>query len=60
MRLDLALIAGMIAPATRVLDIGCGDGTLIDHLFRTKACDARGIEIDMPEVTRGHRARGCR
>ena len=35
-----------------VLDIGCGDGTLIDHLFQTKGCDARGIEIDMAEVTR--------
>jgi methionine biosynthesis protein MetW len=52
MRLDLALIAEMIAPGTRVLDIGCGDGMLIDHLFRTKQCDARGIEIDMAEVTR--------
>jgi methionine biosynthesis protein MetW len=52
MRVDLALIAGMVAPNSRVLDIGCGDGTLIDHLFRTKQCDARGIEIDMAEVTR--------
>jgi methionine biosynthesis protein MetW len=52
MRLDLTLIAGMIAPRSRVLDIGCGDGLLIDHLFRTKGCDARGIEIDMAEVTR--------
>ena len=51
MRVDLALIAGMIEPNTRVLDIGCGDGTLIDHLFQTKGCDARGIEIDMAEVT---------
>ncbi len=52
MRVDLALIAEMIEPGTRVLDIGCGDGTLIDHLFTTKACDARGIEIDMALVTR--------
>jgi methionine biosynthesis protein MetW len=52
MRLDLALIAGMIEPRSRVLDIGCGDGMLIEHLFRTKGCDARGIEIDMTEVTR--------
>jgi methionine biosynthesis protein MetW len=52
MRVDLALISEMIAPGTRVLDIGCGDGTLIDHLFTTKGCDARGIEIDMALVTR--------
>lgn len=52
MRVDLRLIAEMIAPDTRVLDIGSGDGSLIDHLFRTQGCDARGIEIDMAEVTR--------
>jgi methionine biosynthesis protein MetW len=52
LRVDLAVIAGMIAPGSRVLDIGCGDGTLIEHLFQTKNCDARGIEIDMAEVTR--------
>ena len=52
MRVDLALISGMIQPKSRVLDIGCGDGTLIDYLSRTKGCDARGIEIDMAEVIR--------
>ncbi len=51
MRVDLALIAGMVGPSSRVLDIGCGDGILIDFLARTKNCDARGIEIDMAEVT---------
>ncbi len=51
-RLDLRLIAEMIAPGARVLDIGSGDGTLVDHLFQTKGCDARGIEIDMALVTR--------
>ncbi len=51
MRIDLKLIASLIAPGSRVLDIGSGDGTLIEHLFRTKGCDARGIEIDMAEVT---------
>jgi len=50
MRLDLRLIAGMIARQTRVLDIGCGDGALIDHLSRELGCDARGIEIDMAAV----------
>jgi methionine biosynthesis protein MetW len=52
MRVDLRLIADMVRPATRVLDIGCGDGALIEHLFTTKGCDARGIEIDMALVTR--------
>lgn len=51
-RFDLRLMSEMIAPASRVLDIGSGDGTLIEHLFRTRGCDARGIEIDMAEVTR--------
>ena len=52
MRLDQRLIADMIEPGSRVLDIGCGDGMLIEHLFHTRGCDARGIEIDMKEVTR--------
>ncbi len=51
MRLDQKLIADMIAQHSRVLDIGSGDGSLIEHLFRTRDCDARGIEIDMAEVT---------
>ena len=51
MRLDLQLMSEMIAPRSRVLDIGSGDGSLIEHLFRTRGCDARGIEIDMAEVT---------
>ncbi len=52
MRVDLRLIAEMIAPGTRVLDIGCGECVLIDELSRRKGCDARGLEIDMAEVTR--------
>lgn len=52
MRLDLRLIADMVEPETRVLDIGCGDGALIAHLTREKGVDARGIEIDMAEATR--------
>lgn len=51
-RVDLKLIAGMVKPGTRVLDIGCADGQLIEHLTKAKQCDARGIEIDMAEVQR--------
>jgi methionine biosynthesis protein MetW len=49
---NLGLITNLIAPKSRVLDIGCGDGELLGHLFRAKGCDARGIEIDMTAVTR--------
>ncbi|TPG45508.1 methionine biosynthesis protein MetW [Roseomonas nepalensis] len=52
MRLDLRLIAEMIPAGAKVLDIGCGDGALIEHLTREKGADARGIEIDMAEATR--------
>ncbi|MDE1906425.1 MAG: methionine biosynthesis protein MetW [Rhodospirillales bacterium] len=51
-RVDLALIAGMVQPGSRVLDVGCAEGHLIEHLTRAKNCDARGIEIDMEEVQR--------
>ena len=52
MRLDLRLIAEMIPAGAKVLDIGCGDGALIEYLTREKDADARGIEIDMAEATR--------
>ncbi|WP_043833361.1 methionine biosynthesis protein MetW [Muricoccus aerilatus] len=52
MRLDLRLIAEMIPTGAKVLDIGCGDGALIEYLTREKGADARGIEIDMAEATR--------
>jgi methionine biosynthesis protein MetW len=52
MRLDLRLIAEMIPDGATVLDIGCGDGALLAHLTAEKGADARGIEIDMAEVTR--------
>ena len=45
LRPDLAAIAAHVAPASRVLDIGCGDGALMLAL-REKGCDVRGVEID--------------
>lgn len=50
LRPDLAIIAGAIPTGTRVLDVGCGDGTLIAAL-RDKDVDARGLEIDPANVT---------
>lgn len=46
LRPDLAVIADRIAPDTRVLDIGCGDGALLASLRDAKRVDARGMEID--------------
>jgi methionine biosynthesis protein MetW len=45
LRRDLLLIAGMVAPKSRVLDVGCGDGALLEILSRDKQVDGRGIEI---------------
>lgn len=52
MRLDQRCIVNMIRQDSRVLDIGCGDGTLIDYLCCYHRCDARGIELDMAYVTK--------
>ncbi|MGH6953012.1 MAG: methionine biosynthesis protein MetW [Alphaproteobacteria bacterium] len=49
-RPDLKLIADMIAPGSRVLDIGCGDGALLDYLVHEKAVDGRGVEISQAGV----------
>lgn len=52
LRPDLAAIASAIAPTTRVLDIGCGDGALLAYLRADKQVDARGMEIDPNCVAR--------
>ena len=50
LRPDLAAIAAMIRPGARVLDVGCGDGALLEHLVQTKGVDGRGIEIIQANV----------
>ncbi|MFV0427837.1 MAG: methionine biosynthesis protein MetW [Arachnia sp.] len=49
-RPDLELIAQLVAPESRVLDLGCGDGWLLRRLRRTQ-CSGTGVEID-PEPFR--------
>ncbi len=49
LRPDLAIIARHVAPGSRVLDVGCGDGALLEAL-RERQCDARGMEIDAANV----------
>ena len=50
LRPDLALIAANVAPGTRVLDVGCGDGALMAELRDRCQADARGLELDQHNV----------
>ena len=50
LRQDLRLIADMIEPGSRVLDIGCGDGALLGYLAREKKVDGRGVELSQSGV----------
>ena len=43
MRPDLDIVADMIGPGSRVLDLGCGDGALLETLIHDKDCSALGI-----------------
>ncbi len=49
-RIDLVLVAGMVEPGSRVLDVGCGDGTLLRMLQDGRGVDARGIELSQAGV----------
>jgi methionine biosynthesis protein MetW len=49
-RVDHLLIAEMVAPGARVLDVGCGDGDLLELLADTKDVDGRGVEIAREKV----------
>ncbi len=50
LRPDLAVIAANVAPDSRVLDIGCGDGALMAALRGDSHVDARGLELDPGNV----------
>lgn len=49
-RVDHLLISEMVTPGARVLDVGCGDGALLQLLTETKDVDGRGIEISRERV----------
>jgi methionine biosynthesis protein MetW len=50
LRPDLAAIARLIAPGARVLDVGCGEGDLLEYLVNEKYVDGRGIELSQQNV----------
>ncbi len=49
-RIDLLLIADLVAPASRVLDIGCGEGALLNLLVERHNVNARGLELSQAGV----------
>jgi methionine biosynthesis protein MetW len=46
LRPDLAFIAHWVAPESHVLDLGCGDGVMLEYLQSEKRCIGYGVEID--------------
>ena len=52
MRADLEIIQDWIAPGSRVLDLGCGDGALLEHLRDHKQVGGYGLEIDAEKIAR--------
>lgn len=49
-RIDYDVIASWVAPGSRVLDLGCGDGSLLRHLRETREASGYGVEIDRERV----------
>ena len=50
MKQEFNIIANNIENGTRVLDVGCGDGVLIEYLKKEKSIDVRGLEISKDKV----------
>lgn len=50
MRPDLDIIQHWIAPGSRVLDLGCGDGSLLEYLKNTRQISEIGLEIDAHNI----------
>jgi methionine biosynthesis protein MetW len=50
LRPDLAFIAHWVAPGAQVLDLGCGDGVMLDYLQSAKQCAGYGVEIDDAKI----------
>jgi methionine biosynthesis protein MetW len=49
-REDFAIISDIVEPNSKVLDLGCGEGELLEWLAENKGVDARGVEISAAKV----------
>ena len=52
MRADFEIICEWVRPGSSVLDLGCGDGTLLKHLSETRGVEGIGLEIDVDNIIR--------
>jgi methionine biosynthesis protein MetW len=52
MRYDLQIIASWIEPGSKVIDLGCGEGDLLQHLIARKGVQGTGIEINEQKAAR--------
>jgi methionine biosynthesis protein MetW len=50
MKIEFKIISNLIPNQARILDVGCGDGSLIQSLIQEKDIDARGIELEEENV----------
>lgn len=50
LRSDLARIVDLVPVRSRVLDLGCGDGTLLELLRDTRDADVHGVELDLDNI----------
>ncbi|AYR22389.1 methionine biosynthesis protein MetW [Herbaspirillum rubrisubalbicans] len=50
LRPDLAFIAHWVREKSQVLDLGCGDGVMLDYLQSDKGCSGYGVEIDDAQI----------
>jgi methionine biosynthesis protein MetW len=50
MKQEFKVIADLLPDNTRVLDVGCGDGSLMNFLVKEKNIEARGLELDQNNV----------
>ena len=52
MKKEFKVIADLLPKNVRVLDVGCGDGSLINHLIKEKNIEARGLELKKENITK--------